>query len=417
LLGGEVIPMPKVAKEMTPGQIRRLPPGTHAVGGVRGLCVQVRTSGAACWIVRTMAGGRRRTIGLGAVGDVSLSQAREDAREIKRKIRDGIDPVAERQAAQRALADANASRITFDEAARKYLAAKRHEFKNAKHAKQWESTLSRYASPVIGDMPVADVELKHIVRILEPIWYDKTETAARLRGRIENVLAYATTSGYRSGDNPAAWKGCLDTILPKPSKVQKVQHHRALPVEQMPEFMGKLRKREGMAARALELAALTATRSGEVRGATWDEIDLSEKVWVIPAERMKAGREHRVPLSDDAVALLNNLPKSTDSPYIFPATKGGPLTDMAISQVMRRLGYDATPHGMRSTFRDWAAERTSYANEVIEQALAHTITNAVERAYRRGDLFNKRKRLMAEWATFCRQSEPEGVVVKLKGTS
>jgi len=396
--------MPKRSAEKTPAQIRQLSrPGLHAVGGVAGLCIQVKESGAKSWLLRTTVGGRRRSIGLGAFPDVPLKDAREAARDMKYKIRDGVDPVEDRKAAQRALADANASRITFDEAARKYLAAKRQEFRNPKHARQWETTLAHYASPVIGNMPVHEVELSHVVRILEPIWYTKTETAARLRGRIEHVLAWATTSGYRSGDNPARWKGHLDTILPKPSKVQNIQHHRALPMDQVGEFMTKLRQREGMAARALEFLILTATRSGEVRGATWDEVDLSEKVWRIPGERMKAGREHRVPLAPEAVRLLERLPRYHGSPYVFPATRGGPLSDMAISQVMKRMEYDATPHGFRSTFRDWAAERTAYANEVIEQALAHTITNAVERAYRRGDLFNKRSCLMHEWATFCGQ--------------
>lgn len=407
--------MPKRAKEMTAAQVRQLSrPGIHAVGGAAGLVVQVKESGAKSWLLRTIVGGRRRAIGLGAFPDVGLGQAREDAKEMRRKIRDGIDPAVERRDRRQALVDANAARLTFDEAARMYIAAKRHEFKNPKHVKQWESTLATYASPVVGKLPVSEIELQHIVSILEPIWYTKTETAARLRGRIENVLAWATTSGYRKGDNPARWRGHLDTVLPKPSKVAKVQHHRALPVDDVGTFMVAVRQREGMAARALEFVVLTATRSGEVRGATWDEVNLSERVWTIPAERMKSGREHRVPLSDDAVRLLENLPTFENSSYVFPAARGGKLSDMSLSAVMRRMELDATPHGFRSTFRDWCSEHTSYPHEVIEMSLAHVIPDKVERAYRRGDLFKKRARLMAEWAKHCRtvKQEHEGSNVR-----
>lgn len=400
--------MPKRAKEMSAAQVRQLKrPGIHAVGGVAGLVIQVKESGAKSWLLRTVAGGQRRAIGLGAFPDVSLAQARNDAGEMKRKIRDGIDPVEDRRAARQALVDANASKITFDKAARKYLAAKRHEFKNPKHVKQWESTLATYASPVVGKMPVSEITLSHVLQILEPIWYEKTETAARLRGRIENVLAWATTSGYRSGDNPARWKGHLDTVLPKPSKVAKVQHHRALPVDDVGAFMVKLRKREGMAARALEFVILTAARSGEVRGATYDEVNFEERVWTIPAERMKSGQEHRVPLSDDAVRLLESLPRFDQSPYLFPAPRGGKLSDMSVSAVMKRMKVDATPHGFRSTFRDWCSERTGYPHEVIEMSLAHVIPDKVERAYRRGDLFKKRARLMKDWAAFCNTVKSE----------
>jgi len=399
--------MPKRAKELTAAQVRQRTtrPGIHAVGGAAGLVLQVKESGAASWLLRTVVGGRRRAIGLGPFPDVGLKDARDKARTMRDQIREGIDPVEERKAARRRLMAANASRITFDEAARQYIAAKRHEFRNPKHVKQWESTLATYASPVIGKLPVADVELSHIVSILEPIWYDKTETASRLRGRIENVLAWATTSGYRKGDNPARWRGHLDTVLPKPSKVSKVRHFRALPFTEVGAFMETLRPREGMAARALEFLILTAARSGEVRGATWDEIDLDAGVWTIPAERIKGGREHRVPLSDDAVALLKSLPVFEGSPYVFPAARGGPLSDAALSALLNRMNVEAVPHGFRSTFRDWASERTSYPHEVVEMSLAHVIPDKVERAYRRGDLFRKRQRLMADWMKYCRQPE------------
>ncbi len=407
--------MPKRAKELSAVEVRRLTtPGNHAVGGCPGLMLHISSSGAASWILRATVGGRRRDIGLGSRDEVSLKRAREKARDYRDKIREGVDPIAGRKAAKDALRAAEASRITFDEAARRYLAAKRHEFKNPKHAKQWESTLHTYASPVVGNLPVHDITTTHVVEILEPIWYSKTETAARLRGRIENVLAWATTSGYRSGDNPARWKGHLDTILPKPSKVAKVEHHRALPVDQMGEFMRQLRQRQGTAARALEFAILTATRSGEVRGAKWDEVDLEARVWSIPPERMKSGCEHRVPLSDDAVTLLRNLPRFEGSPYVFPNSRGAQLADMSLSAVMKRMGYNATPHGFRSTFRDWCSERTSYPHEVIEMSLAHVIPDKVERAYRRGDLFNKRARLMKEWATFCAAVQPAGEVHSIR---
>lgn len=407
--------MPKRAKELSALEVRRLTePGLHAVGGVRGLYLQVRNEDARSWIVRVIVGGRRRSIGLGAFPDVPLGAARDKAREVREQVRQGIDPAEERRAARQKLIDENAARLTFDEAARKYLASKRHEWRNAKSAKQWESTLSTYASPVIGALPVADVTLTHIVSILEPLWYEKTETAVRLRGRIEKVLAWATTSGYRSGDNPARWRGHLDTILPAPTKVSKVNHHRALPFTEVGAFMEKLRERQGISARALEFVVLTAARSGEVRGATWDEIDLKEKVWTVPAERIKAGRAHRVPLSDDAVALLRKLPRMKDSPFVFPAARGGKLSDAALSAVLKRMEVDAVPHGFRSTFRDWCSERTGYPHEVIEAALAHTIPDKVERAYRRGDLFTKRTHLMAEWAQYCRAAEKPAEVVSLR---
>lgn len=408
--------MPRVAKELTALQVKRLTtPGNYAVGGVAGLLLQVSTSGARSWILRTTVGDRRRDLGLGGYPDVTLQQARNRARETKEQIRRGIDPVAQRKAARAALMADQAKSLTFGEAAKRFLASKTREFRNPKHIKQWQSTLDTYASPVIGRLPVDAVELAHIIQILEPIWQEKTETASRLRGRIESVLSWATVSGFRSGDNPARWRGNLDAVLPKPGKLKKVRHHRAVPWAEIGAFMQALRQREGVAARALEFAILTAARSGEVRGATWDEIDLTAKTWTIPAERMKAQREHSIPLCADAVALLKALPRLEGSDYVFPATRGGMLTDNALSAVMRRMGVDATPHGFRSTFRDWCAESTSYPHEVAEMALAHTIQNAVERAYRRGALMAKRTRLMDDWAKFCRKPQAEGTVTALHG--
>lgn len=403
--------MPKRKPEMPAVAVRRLTtPGRHTVGGVPGLSLAISDTGARSWNLRVTIAGRRRDIGLGSADEVSLSAARAKAREIRDAVREGRDPIAERAARKDALRAAEASRITFDDAARRYLAAKRTEFKNPKHAQQWENTLATYASPTLGNLPVDQIETAHIVRVLEPIWNGKTETAQRLRGRIEKVLAWATTSGFRHGDNPARWRGHLDTILPTPSKVHTVRHFRALPFPEVATFMRDLRAREGIAARALDFLILTAARSGEVRGATWDEIDLDGRTWTIPAERMKARKAHRVPLSEDAVALLQNLPRHAGSSYVFTAPRGGKLSDATMSAVLRRMDVDATVHGFRSSFRDWAAERTSYPHEVIEQSLAHTISNAVERAYRRGDLLAKRAQLMEQWATFCATVEPSGTV-------
>ncbi|MEQ8249418.1 MAG: integrase arm-type DNA-binding domain-containing protein [Alphaproteobacteria bacterium] len=393
--------MPKIAKELSATEVRRLTQqGVHAVGGVSGLLLQVTDTGARSWILRTKIGPRRREIGLGGFPEVPLATARDKAREAKELIRNGVDPIAQRRAARVALIAADGKAITFKEAAEKFLGSKTAEFKNAKHAAQWGSTLATYAYPTIGKLPVDAVELAHVVKVLERIWANKTETATRLRGRIEAVLSWATVSGFRSGDNPARWRGNLDAVLPKPTKLKNVKHHAAVPWRDVAAFMVKLRKRDGMAARALEFLILTAARSGEVRGATWAEIDLERKVWTVPGDRMKAGKEHVVPLCDDAVALLKELPRMEDSNLVFPAPRGGQLSDMTLAAVMRRMKVAATVHGFRSTFRDWTAEATAYPHEVCEMALAHTVGSTVERAYRRGDMFAKRARLMADWCKF-----------------
>lgn len=407
--------MPKKAKELSATEVRRLTkPGLHAVGGVAGLLLQVTPTGARSWILRTMVGSKRRDIGLGGFPEVPLAKAREKSRETKEQIKQGIDPVEERKQARERLIASQAKRLTFDEAADKFLTLKRKEFNNPKHAAQWASTLETYASPVIGSLPVDTVELAHVVNILEPLWTEKTETATRLRGRIESVLAWATVSGFRHGDNPARWKGNLDAILPKPGKLKKIQHHRALPWQEINPFIQQLRQRKGTAAKALEFLILTATRSGEVRGATWQEIDLQARTWTVPAERMKAGKEHTVPLCDDAVKLLENLPRFEGSDLIFPGARGGVLSDVALTKPIRAIGLDATVHGFRSTFRDWCAESTNYPNEVAEMALAHTVSNAVERAYRRGDLLAKRSRLMADWSKFINTPAKSAEVIAIR---
>lgn len=408
--------MPIKAKELGPLDVKRITdPGLHAVGGVAGLHLQVTKTGARSWILRATVGSKRRDIGLGGFPDVTLAQAREKAREAREHIQQGIDPIEQKKAVKAALMAANAKNITFDEAARQFLKSKTREFSNPKHTQQWNSTLSTYASPIIGRLPVDKVELAHIVKILEPLWETKTETATRLRGRIEGVLAYATASGFREGDNPARWKGNLDAVLPKPGKIKKVKHHRALPWQEVGGFMAQLRERDGMAARALELLVLTATRSGEVRGAAWPEIDLQAKTWTIPAERMKAGKEHVVPLCTDAVKLLKALPRFEGTDLIFPSARGGMLSDMTLGKVLKLMGVDATAHGFRSTFRDWCAEQTNYPRDVAEMALAHTIPSAVERAYRRGDLLTKRTRLMADWCRFINTPAQAGEVVPIQG--
>lgn len=393
--------MPRKAQELGPLHIKRLvEPGIHFVGGVSGLQLQIKDTGARSWLLRVQIGKKRRHIGLGGYPDVTLAQARERAREARDKIRLGIDPVEERRSMRLAL-KAESTVITFDEAARHWHKAKRHEYRNDKHADQVLTTLVTYAGPVIGAMRVNEINVDHIYNVLDPLWAAKTETATRLRGRIENVLAWATVSGHRTGENPARWKGNLDALMAKPGKLKKVAHHKALPIDDMADFMTALRQTEGIGSLALEFCILTATRSGEVRGATWDEIDFDKKIWTIPPERMKAGKEHRVPLSKATLRLLNKVPRYQNSEFVFAAVRGGKISDMTISAVLRRMKIAAVPHGFRSTFRDWSSERTAFPNDVAEMALAHTIGNKVEAAYRRGDLFDKRVQMMEDWATFC----------------
>jgi len=313
--------------------------------------------------------------------------------------------------------------LTFSEAMEKFLVGKLAEFENPKHRKQWRATLDKSAVPAIGEMLVGDIEVSDIQRCLEPIWLTKNETASRLRGRVEGVLAWATVAGHRAGDNPARWSGNLDAVLPKPSRVSKVEHHPALSLDDASAWFEDVRSRHGYATRALEFAAMTCGRSGEVRGAVWSEIDLEKGIWIVPAERMKRRKEHRVPLPDMAVALLRNLDRMQGSEFVFPAARGGMLSDAALSACMKRIhaakpnkyldqrsGRPAVPHGLRSTFRDWAAERTNYPRELVEIALAHTVGSEVERAYRRGDQFEKRRGMMAAWGRFLRGEVGEKIV-------
>lgn len=411
--------MPKRATELKAAQVKNLTkPGRHNVGGATGLYLSITETGARSWILSATVGGKRRFIGLGSYREVSLSAAREAAQEMKRKIREGVDPVEERREERKARIQAQSKGTTFDEAFSRYFQEKvQGELKNLKHVNQWQSTIDRYASPALGHKPVPDITVEDIIAVLKPIWTEKNETASRLRGRIEAVLDWAKVMEMRDGENPARWKGNLQQLLPSPNKVQRTVGQPALPLDQVADWFRKLQKRDGMAASALEFLTLTAARSGEVRGATWNEIDLKNGIWVVPAERMKAGREHRVTLPSAAIALLKELPRFKDCPYVFPSPKNGQMSDMTLSAVMRRIqeaevkagrpgyldqrsGKPAVPHGLRSTFRDWAAERTSYPREMAEMALAHFIGNEVERAYRRSDMLEKRRDLMEDWARF-----------------
>ena len=408
------IEMPKLARELQALTVSRLTaPGLHFVGGVQGLAQQVM-GGSRAWLLRATIAGKRRDMGLGAYPEVTLAQARDKAREARELIRQGVDPIQRQQAAQSAMRAAVAEALTFKDCAEKYIKAHQAGWKNAKHAQQWQNTLSQHAYPVLGDVLIRDVKLPHVLAVLEPIWTTTNETAVRLRGRIELVLDWASARGLRDGANPARWRGHLDKLLVKPSKVNNREHHAALPVGDVGAFMVKLRAADGMGARALEFAIVTAARSGEVRGATWGEFDLAAAVWTVPASRMKAGKEHRVPLSAAAMALLATLPQGGPGDIVFKAQRGGMLSDMTLSAVLRRMGELAVPHGFRSTFRDWAAERTNYPRDVAEMALAHAIGDKVEAAYRRGDLFEKRKLMMADWSTFLARVERPAEVVELR---
>lgn len=406
--------MPRKAKELSALAVKHLTePGLHFVGGVAGLALQVLPTGGRSWVLRVMVGGKRRDMGLGGYPEVKLAEAREAAEIARKQIRNNVDPINARAAEKAALRVDAGKSMAFQASALAFIAANEGSWRNAKHRQQWANSLDTYAYPIIGKMNLRDIELPHILKILEPIWETKTETATRLRGRVEQVLDWGTVRGYREGLNPARWRGHLDKLLAKPKKLAKVKHHAALPWGDIGAFMVKLREAEGMGARALEFAILTACRSGEVRGATWDEMDLEAGEWNIPGERMKAAKPHRVPLSDAAVAMLKGLPRMAGTNLVFPAPRGGQLSDMTLTAVLRRMKLDVVPHGFRSTFREWAGEFSGHPREVIEHALAHQLADKAEAAYQRGSLFPKRVSLMQDWANFC--AKPlVGNVVPLK---
>ena len=402
-------------------QIEHAAEGMHADG--QGLYLRVQAGGSKGWIYRYQLNGKRREMGIGTLTDRPAPEARAAAALLRAQLRTGVDPIeARRQASEQAEDAAKrvaAGAVTFRTTAAEYIASHRAGWANAKHASQWENTLLTYADPVIGNKSAAEVNTDDVLRILQPIWTTKTETASRVRSRIELVLSYAKAKKLRQGENPAVWRGHLDALLPKPSKVAPVRHHPALPHARLPAFMTALREVDGVGARALEFAILTAARSGEVRLMTWPEVDLDTKVWTVPAARMKAKHVHRVPLTDAAVRVLKALKPVEGNPYMFSGTRSkAPVSDMTLTAVIRRMneGHDAAPwidpkngaevvpHGFRSTFRDWAAEVTKYPGEMAEMALAHVVGNAVEAAYRRGDMFERRREMMRAWAKWCKSN-------------
>jgi len=376
-------------------------PGRHGDG--RGLFLYVKPSGSRSWVLRYQVQGRRRDLGLGAYPDVSLAMARQRVTDARRMIAEGDDPIAKRQ---------QANPKTFKDAALELIESKRPGWKNAKHAAQWTSTLETYVFPKIGQVQVSKIETADVIGVLTPFWSVKPETANRVRQRIEAVIDYASALGVRSGDNPARWRGHLDHLLPKPTKVRAVKHHPALGHSEIANFMGDLRSRTGVAARALGFTILTAARSGETRGMTWGEVDLENRTWTIPAVRMKVGKEHRVPLS--AAAITHFGPRHDDATLVFEseAKPGRPISDMSMTAVLRRMGRNGiTVHGFRSTFRDWAGETTGFPREVIEAALAHGIKDKAEAAYARSDLYDKRRKLMEAWAAVASNNILSGKVI------
>ncbi len=405
-------------------------PGLYGDGG--GLYLQITARGSKSWIFRfwiaerdpatgdfvrdaatNKVKGRAREMGLGSCITVSLKEARDRALECRKLREQEIDPIAAREAARRQAAMARAKALTFNQATASYMGSHRVAWKNDKHAAQWAATLKTYAYPVLGEISLQAIDTTLIMTVIEPIWAQKPETANRLRGRIESVLDWATARGYRRGENPARWRGHLDKLLPSRAKVRKIKHHSALPYAELPAFLAALRAQDGVAARALEFTILTAARTGETIGARRSEFNPREKLWTVPAERMKASKEHRVPLSDRALELIATQASAEDA-FVFPGGRPGqPLSNMAMLMLLQRMGRDdLTVHGFRSTFRDWASERTNFAGEMVEMALAHAIDSKTEAAYRRGDLFEKRRRLMDTWASFCNGVARLGTVVR-----
>jgi integrase len=407
----------KLSNALKPMQVKTLPHGRHTDGG--GLQLLVKKSGARSWVFRFMLDGKSRDIGLGAASGldaITLADARDKATDLRRQVRAGTDPVLERaRLAAEGEAKAQAALIagiTFRASAEAFIEAHGDSWRNTKHRAQWHSTLETYVYPVMGDLPVADISTEHVMAVLEPIWKAKPETAGRVRGRMENILDAAKARGYRQGENPARWRGHVALMLPARTRLSR-GHFRALHFDGMPTFIAALQTREAMSALALEFTILTAARTGEVIGARWGEVDLQKAIWTIPAQRMKAGKEHRIPLSSRAVEILN-ITKALGSDYLFTGSRGGKLSNMAMLMLLKRMKVDATVHGFRSSFRDWAAELTGFSHDVCEMALAHAIRNQSEASYRRGDLFDKRRKLMDAWAQYC-DVKPKGKVVRLHG--
>lgn len=388
-------------------------PGYYCDGA--GLYLQVSPSGTKSWIMRYTRDGKTREMGLGSLTTFSLAESRQRAREQRKHLANGVDPLECKRQTLLAKRLTDASVITFDKACADYIAANSPAWRNAKHASQWRNTLATYASPVIGALPVAGVTTELVLRILQPIWVSKTETATRLRGRIEKVLDWAKVQGYRAGDNPAAWRGHLSEVLPAPAKVANAGHHAALPWSEIGTFMQQLQTMPGTGALALQFIILSGTRTSETLNAQWSEIDLEAGLWVIPKERMKSFREHRVPLSEAMRSVLQLARAASPASAFVFAGKTGALSNMACLAVLRRMGRgDLTVHGFRSTFRDWISETTSYPRDVAEMALAHAIEDKSEAAYRRGDLIDKRRALMSDWAAHCALVRTDTNVVQIR---
>ena len=409
--------MARAMEKLTALKVERAKqPGMYGDGG--GLYLRVTEDGAKNWVFRFMLNGRPRWMGMGPLHTVSLAEARKRAGEHRLRRHDGIDPIEARRAERRKAQLEAAKAIMFKQCAESYIKSHRAGWRNGKHAAQWEATLATYAEPVIGNLSVQAIDTALVYKVLEPIWTKKPETASRVRGRIEAVLDWATAREYRQGENPARWRGHLDKLLPARGKVRKVEHHAALPYAELPGFLIALREQEGIAARALEFTALTAARTGETIFARWSELNLLDKTWTVPAERMKARREHRVPLSARALAILEEMQahRHGDDRFVFPGGKAGkPLSNMAFLMLLRRMKRDdLTAHGFRATFKTWASERTSFQNEIVEAALSHVVGSKVEQAYRRGDMFEKRRRLMSSWAQFCFSSAAAGQVIPMQ---
>jgi integrase len=376
----------------------------HCDGGGLYLQVTEGTSGALhrSWLYRFSMSGRERQMGLGSLEMVLLADAREKAVEARKLVKEGKDPIEAKHAARAALALEAAKAMTFDQCREAYIQSHGAGWRNTKHAAQWTNTLKTYVSPVIGKMPVQSIDTGLVIKVLEPIWTTIPETAGRVRGRIEAVLDWAKARGYRESENPARWRGHLDKLLPAQSKIRVVKHHAALPYGEIPDFIASVRSRDAVAASALEFAILTAARTGEVIGARWSEIEVTGKLWTVPADRMKAGRDHRVPLCDTALAVIARMQKIKTNEFVFPGERRAMLSNMALLMLLRRMNRtDLTSHGFRATFRTWAAERTNFPREVIEAALAHVVGDETERAYQRGDLFEKRRQLMTAWGAYC----------------
>jgi integrase len=424
---GMFFDMPKIAKELSAIEVKRLAsPGWHAVGGVAGLLLQIRQPAkdgaplARSWILRLRIAGERQLIGLGSYPQVSLAEAREQARKLSAEARGGVNLIARKRAQRSALIAAASRNKTFKDCAEAYMKAHASDYSNDKHRKQWASTLESYAYPIVGTMLVADITMRHVLEVLlqdtvhrngsrGKLWYTKPETAKRLLDRIKTVLDYATVSEYRSGMNPATWKGYLDSQLPSTRGLKEVEHFPSLPYEQIGDFMVHLRQKDSISAKALEFLILTDMRSGSVRQATWSEIDFTKQLWIIPPKHFKTRVEFRVPLQPQAIALLKQLPRINDSDRIFPNGQGKPLSDMALNQLMRGMHErgefkgEAVPHGFRATHRTWAAEQTDYPEEVRKLASGHAVGDAVKEAYQRTDLLEKRRNLMNDWANFLDQ--------------